>query len=435
MANVLICSSPIHGHVTPLLVVARYLAETGHAVRFLTGSRYRDAVEAAGAIFVPLPAEADYDDRNLDTTFPGRVGKSGVAGLTWELQNIFLTVAGGQYRALDQAVIDVPTDAVIAEPLFVGAVMMMLRPPSERPMMISSNVFPLGLSSRDTAPFGLGLAPIPGLRGRVRNRVLQVVAEKIIFRAVQRKATAIAEELVGTAMPVFVLDSPRLADALVQFSVPGFEYPRSDLPGTVHFVGPMLPSSEPGAALPSWWADLDAGRPVVHVTQGTIANQDYDALIVPTVTGLADDDVLVVVSTGSRPVDTVPGPLPANVRVAEYLPYDALLPKVDVMVTNGGFGGIQFAMRHGVPLVVAGTTEDKIEVTARVAWSGVGINLKTDAPTSTAVRDAVRTVLADGSYREASARIGTEILASSGLAGVRALIEAGTARPKTPASG
>jgi UDP:flavonoid glycosyltransferase YjiC (YdhE family) len=116
------------------------------------------------------------------------------------------------------------------------------------------------------------------------------------------------------------------------------------------------------------------------------------------------------------------------VRIAEYLPYDALLPKTDVMVTNGGFGGIQFAMRHGVPLVVAGTTEEKVEVTARVAWSGVGINLKTDAPTANAVRDAVRTVLADGSYRAASERIGADILAASGLAGVRDIIEAGTTR-------
>ncbi len=380
MTSVLICSSPIHGHVTPLLVVARYLVESGHDVRFLTGSRFRGGVERTGATFVGLPAGADYDDQTMDTTFPGRVGKSGVAGLVWDLENIFLAVAAVQYRALGSAIAHVPTDAVIAEPLFIGAAMMMLRPRAERPMMISSNVVPLTLSSRDTAPFGLGLTPIPGLRGRVRNRVLQLVAEKLIFRSVQRKAEAIAADLVGTSVPMFLLDALRLADALVQFSVQSFEYPRSDLPSTVHFVGPMLPASRPDAALPSWWADLDAGRPVVHVSQGTIANRNYDELIAPTLTGLADDDVLVVVSTGGRPVDSLPSPLPANARVAEYLPYDALLPKVDVMVTNGGFGGIQFA---------------------------------------------VRKVLTDGSYRAASQRIGVDILAASGLAGVRELIEAG----------
>lgn len=126
--------------------------------------------------------------------------------------------------------------------------------------------------------------------------------------------------------------------------------------------------------------------------------------------------VLVVVSTGGR--DLPDRALPAHVRVAPYLPYDQLLPRTDVLVTNGGYGGVHYAMEHGVPLVTAGRTEDKIEVTARVAWSGVGIDLRTDTPTPRQVRDAVRTVLADPRYRERSAAIGAEIRGSTGLAGL-----------------
>jgi len=63
------------------------------------------------------------------------------------------------------------------------------------------------------------------------------------------------------------------------------------------------------------------------------------------------------------------------------------------MVTNGGYGGTQQALAHGIPLVIAGTTEDKPDVAARVAWAGVGINLKTDAPTPEQVRAAVRTLV------------------------------------------
>jgi hypothetical protein len=94
-------------------------------------------------------------------------------------------------------------------------------------------------------------------------------------------------------------------------------------------------------ALPAWWGDLDSGRPVVHVTQGTVTNRDYNDLIRPTIDGLAHDDVLVVVSTGGRPADTLTGPPPANVRVSSYLPYDELLPKTSVLVTNGGYGGLR----------------------------------------------------------------------------------------------
>ncbi|MHA7652376.1 glycosyltransferase [Mycobacterium sp. ML4] len=119
-------------------------------------------------------------------------------------------------------------------------------------------------------------------------------------------------------------------------------------------------------------ADLpDGSRPVVHVTQGTVANVDYRQAIAPTLQALADENVLVVVSTGRRPLDTLPS-LPGNARAATFLPYDKLLPRTDVYVTNGGYGGVQYALRCGVPIAATGGEEDKPGVGARVAWSAAG---------------------------------------------------------------
>jgi hypothetical protein len=70
------------------------------------------------------------------------------------------------------------------------------------------------------------------------------------------------------------------------------------------------------------------------------------------------------------------GALPANVRFAAFLDYSRLMPRVDVFVTNG-YGSLHAALAHGVPIVVAGDTEDKAENAARVPWSGAGINLRT----------------------------------------------------------
>jgi UDP:flavonoid glycosyltransferase YjiC (YdhE family) len=70
-----------------------------------------------------------------------------------------------------------------------------------------------------------------------------------------------------------------------------------------------------------------------------------------------------------------------------------------VLVTNGGYGSVNQAMSFGIPLVTAGLTEDKADVNARVAWSGVGINLATNEPTPQALREAVRTVLDKPNYR------------------------------------
>jgi UDP:flavonoid glycosyltransferase YjiC (YdhE family) len=56
-------------------------------------------------------------------------------------------------------------------------------------------------------------------------------------------------------------------------------------------------------------------------------------------------------------------------------------------------------MSFGIPLVTAGLTEDKADVNARVAWSGVGIDLATHEPTPQLLSDAVRTVLDRPAYR------------------------------------
>ncbi|MGC0367771.1 glycosyltransferase [Microbacterium sp. SLBN-111] len=157
------------------------------------------------------------------------------------------------------------------------------------------------------------------------------------------------------------------------------------------------------------------GGAVVHVTQGTIDNHDFGRLVGPTLAALADRPVTVVVSAGGRAVEDL-GPLPANARAASYLPYDALLPRTDVFVTNGGFGGVQAALAAGVPVVVAGDTEDKPEVAARVGWTGAGIDLRTGTPSPADVARAVDAVLADRSYRAAASRLAADAARHDALA-------------------
>ena len=193
----------------------------------------------------------------------------------------------------------------------------------------------------------------------------------------------------------------------MQSSVPSFEFPRQ-LPHSVHFVGtpPIIPAQAPP---PSWADDLDGSRKVVLVTQGTLANHNFDLLIAPTMAALANEpDVLVVVTAGGRPIEAIPGIIPSNARLASYLPFDWLLPRVDAMVTNGGNGSVNQAMSFGIPLVAAGTTEDKADVNARVGWSGVGINLVTNEPTQEALRNAVRAVLDQSAYRLRASQMAQE---------------------------
>jgi UDP:flavonoid glycosyltransferase YjiC (YdhE family) len=389
-----------------MVAIGKHLVGAGHRVRMLTGSRFADLVEAAGMEHISLPAEADYDDRNLAEEFKDGAHLTGIRRLQFDVTQNFVAVMPHQYRGIREQLLREPADAVLGETAFTGVIPLLLERDRARPPVLICGVLPLTMSSRDTAPFGMGLQPSSSGFGRLRNRALNRLVARGVFRRAQRIAQAHLVDLGTKPLPVFVLDGLSLADRMLQLTGAGFEYPRSDLPIPVEFVGPVLPSAVAAFEPPEWWSDLDGGRPVVHVTQGTIANGDLDRLIGPTLRALADRDLLVVATTGDeQSAAQLRKTAPANARVAAFLPYDQLLAKVDVMITNGGYGGVQFALANGVPLVVAGDTEDKPEIAARVAWAGVGVNLRTGSPSSDAVGDAVDRVLRESGFRAAAARM------------------------------
>lgn len=84
MSVVVPCSIPVHGHVTP------------------------------------LPAEADYDDADMDAAFPDRVGLTGAAGIRYIISAIFLRPAPSQLAALEAELASEPTNAVLVDPMFMG---------------------------------------------------------------------------------------------------------------------------------------------------------------------------------------------------------------------------------------------------------------------------------------------------------------------------
>lgn len=419
MSSILIASVPAPGHVMPLLAVAERFVMRGDDVRFITGSLFAEKVAATGASYLPLPAEADLDHRTHLQNFPERARLKGVKAVAFDVEHVFARPAKAQYETIVAALAAHPADVVLAEPVFLGAAFLLEHPRSARPPVVMCGVVPLAIESRDTAPFGMGLPPAPFLN-RPRNIALTAMNRRVLRRANQA-VNDLHRQVHGNDMPCTMAGWGRRADALVQFGVPSFEYPLSDAPPGLYFAGPLSPAGSQ-APLPEWWSDLDGTRPVIHVTQGTVANTDYEQLIAPTLRALADENVLVVVATGGRPLDTLP-PLPANARAAMYLPYDELLPRTAVYVTNGGYGGVQYALRYGVPVVATGGKEDKPEVGARVAWSGVGRRIRSERPTPRALRRDILAVLNQPGYRQASQRVAADMAVAPGFAGLADIVD------------
>lgn len=393
MARILIGTFPARGHINPLTSIAGRLRERGHEVVWMTHPKFRATIEATGATFVAGTHGCTFDDEHLEATFPERPKAPGLGQLKFDVKHVFIDDGPRQLRDLQAIASSFHPTIVVFDSAFVGGSLFGEITGTPRCVL---GVLPMMLTGDDVAPFGLGLPPSATPWGRVRNRVLNFAVQNVLFADAQRHYEAMRAELGLPPSGRWVFDTALDATLYLQLTIPSFEYPRRAMPSSVRFIGALPVQAPPQWQPPAWWDELDGQRRVVHVTQGTLANE-RPRLFAPALEGLAhEDDLVVVVSTGGRSLESLGlTALPDNARVSTFLSYPEFLPRTDVMVTNGGYGGVQAALGYGVPLVVAGRTEDKPEVAARVAWSGAGLDLKTATPTPAAVRTAVRRLLDD----------------------------------------
>lgn len=416
MSRFLLTAMPFSGHVAPVAAVAARLVARGHDVRMYTGGAFRARVEQTGARFIPWRTAPDFDEQNLPATFPRLIGKKGLSQLLVNMEDLFIATAPAQLADVRAEWEREPWDALASDEASLA------------PSIIAEAlgcrwatiaVLPLHLVSAQGPPPGLGLSPGRSVWGRGRDAALRALIPALSGRlnAASRRArdaSGLAPARVGFDRQVWS------AQLILASGVPALDHDLPDRPAHLHWVGRLAAPLDPPR--PPWWDDL-AGRRVIVVTQGT-QNVDPDDLLRPALTALRDADVLVAASTGVPGQDRLPFPIPAHVRTAAFLPFDELLPRSEVLVTNGGWGGVLTALSHGVPLVVAGGDLDKPEVAGRVAAAGAGIDLRTGTPTVRAVSEAVRRVRADPSFRLRAERIAVELADAGGAERAATLLEA-----------
>ncbi|MBB6144032.1 MGT family glycosyltransferase [Silvibacterium bohemicum] len=409
MANILVAATPAPGHVNPMLSVARHLSSLGHSIIFLSGKLFHDQAVALGFRFVPFEGRADFDYRRMDEEFP----EVAAAAPGPDAMNAVCMATGidpvpDQYRTVRQILSKGGVDLIVTDIYFWGIFPLLLGPRDARPPVLTFGVLPLLVSSRDVAPFS---GPDASPAGRLRNHE----ETQQFFAMMQPATTRMTEALHSSGtreLPEFFIDAAaNLPDRFLQLTAEAFEYPRSDLKKSIEYIGNLMPGGHGKTSAPEWLNSLDASKPLVLVTQGTIANWDLSQLIEPAIAALADEPVTVVIAAGRPDLEVIqlPGGVkPENVRIEHYIPFEQILPRVDVFVTNGGFGSVNLSLSKGIPMVVAGDTEDKIFTASRVGWSEAGINLATGRPSVEQIRSAVRTVLSDKKYKENAVRLQKE---------------------------
>lgn len=407
--RILFACVPADGHFGPLTGLAVHLRERGHDIHWYTGPGLRDRVERLGLQFHPYRRAREITGENLPTLFPERARLRGPALIRFDGEKIFLANVRASFADIREIDRGWRFDVLFCDSAFFAA-----RPVKEllgtRVLILEPGWESMADDPLVPPPF-LGLPPARGPGRRWAYRALKMTMDRMVGRHLSAAYNAQLAAVGAEPVSWSVFDDPvRTADVLFLNGVPGLAYPRAHPTPTNRFLGAVLPYRDPArqVSAPPERAD---GRRVVLVSQGTVDNHDVHKLLVPTLKALSGSGFRLLVATGSAAGTRRLRPLYAgpDVLIEDWIDFDAVLPRVGLFVCNGGSGSLLAALRHGVPLVCAGTREGKNDNNAHIAERGLGIDLRTERPTPQELRRAVARVLVEPSFRRNAQRIRDEI--------------------------
>jgi MGT family glycosyltransferase len=414
--KILIASTPASGHLNPLLSVASLLVEFGHEVAVQVNEDLRPAVEAAGHRFLSEIPNAQTSAGYYFETYPERMQKSpGMEMTGYDLVHFFARNIPAQSASLKMALYDFQADLILADSTYWGTLPMLVGPRDKRPAIAHLGISVVNICSGKNIPMRPGEGP-EQCEAELQRR------EHFILEPVQQAVDAALASLGYPALPCPILEAmTELPDLYLHPGIESFEYPDSN--SKVQYIGALpMPAGQP--KLPEWWQHLDRTKRLVLVTQGTIANRDFGQVIAPALVALdGREDVTIIVTTGGQPAESIPLAIPSNAYIASFLPYAQIMPEIDLLITNGGYGTVNMAISHGIPIISAGLTEDKEEVSAHVQWSGAGIDLRTNQATPKAIKHAVDEIFTQPGYRERAKQLSLEFASHDIEAELLSLIE------------
>jgi MGT family glycosyltransferase len=394
MSKIIVITVPVEGHFNPFVPIIARLVQNGHDVLCFAGRKFQERVEDTGSTFEPPPLKWDTSIQETYDVFPELRNKSGLAQLKLYIKLVMFDPVPDLIYKLKDQIENFQPDLIISDTfLIVGSwVTEFYNIPSVR-----ISVLPLSLPGKNIPPFGLGLLPGKSLFSKLRNNILRWVFNKLLFNDVQKYGEEIRNRIgLPSLGKSFVKKEFENANLYLHTSIPNFEYPREEFPPKLRFIGPTITPPNINYKKPEWWSEIEKDIPVVLINQGTVS-KDYDDLIIPAIEALKNEKIVVIA------VPVKEGKimnLPENVHTELYIPFGNILPYVDLLITNGGFGGTQNALVFGIPIIIAGATEDKMEVAARLEYSGAGINLRNQKPTSKNIMKAYRKIMSDQSYKQ-----------------------------------
>lgn len=113
---------PMAGHMGPATGLVAELVRRGHEVRVYAGSRYRQRVTGLGAKFVGWSVAEEFDEEDLEGSFPSAKGTGSHRGVAL-VKYGFIGTAPGQVADLSAELGREPADVLVADPMSFGGVL------------------------------------------------------------------------------------------------------------------------------------------------------------------------------------------------------------------------------------------------------------------------------------------------------------------------
>ena len=413
MSRFLFVVPPLTGHVNPTVAVGAELAARGHEVAW---AGHREMLEAL------LPGDARIFPV-IDDALTGRLTDDGerwlalrgAAALKFFWADFLIPLAGAMLPPTEQAIARFAPDVVVADQQALAG----------------------AAAARRAGVTWATSATTPGeLAGSLS--AMPKVEEWVtgLLTAFQRDN--------GIADPVDL----RFSDQLVlAYTTPALFGATTGFGGQYVFTGPALGGRREQAAFPWDWLDPDRARLLVSL--GTVngpAGQRFFRTVVDALADLGGELQAVIaappselasgLASGRADGDGSPGAggaagdgpagdgaardgtldrdVPPHILFAGHVPQLALLPHMSAVVSHGGHNTVCESLAHGLPLVVTPIRDDQPLVAQQVADAGAGIRLRFGRLRAAELRDAVRSVLREPSYRAAAGRVRDSFAAAGG---------------------
>jgi len=329
--RVLFSSAPLHGHLLPMMPLARAFAARGHVVGVLTAASGVPAVEPEGFdLLVAGPSTEEVITESVRVTGTDPRLRDGGNSDAYLFGGARVDLAAEASLA---ATAEWKPDLVVHE--------------------IVDCVGPLVAAAQGVPCVVFGMISLPPTGST--EAVAEVVASRFTDRGLRREP---ALRYVDSCPP-----SLNYADRLP--------------PAERLLIRPVA-HSRPGSAAAT---PARADRPTALVTFGTVSQCFTNPAELSTLIRALDGvDVVVTLGPEGREADFDVDR--DRVRFTPFAPLDELLVGVDVVVTHGGAGTTFAALGHGIPLVVLPKGADHPRQADRVSALGAGLATRPRRPRS-----------------------------------------------------